>query len=278
MFNFNDVKLEMLVPGCGKITAERDGLVYRKTTPHIIFAQAEVGHYELDAAGQHLQLAPGEALFTPPNLPLTITHRVDPESGEMRMRRLHFNVMLWGGIPIDTMFEFPLRVNRDIGEQLAAPIEELLRLQNQHTLTAAIRKNLVGYTCLQILMPLLTPKSNLAGFSLYSSRLIPIVEYIRKHLDWKLTVSELAAHSKMSRAGLYQLFAATLNVAPHQYLNRLRLELVAEKLRGTDQTIGEIAEEMDFPNQFLLSRQFKAQYGLSPSEYRQSKAWQYDGL
>jgi len=276
MFNINDIKLEMLTPGSGVMSEKTELLVHRKTTPYIIFAQGYVGNYELEAAGKHMVMATGDAFFTPPNLPLVITHRLDPARQEMRMRWLHFNVSLWNGIPLDAMYEFPLVVEKRTADKLVKPLRKLSQLRDDLSFAATVRKNELGFKCLKYLLPLLKPRSNMAGFSRYSPRIVPIIDYIRQHLTRRLSIEELAEHGNISRAGLYHLFEATLNVSPHQYINRLRLDLIAEKLRGSDLTIGEIAAELDYPNQFLLSRQFKERYGVSPQLYRKTRAWLYD--
>ncbi len=278
MFEFCDIKLDMLEPGRGYVEGKRDCWVHRKTTPYIIFAQAFKGHYELEADGQNLILREGEAFFTPPDLPLVITHRINPKSGEMKMRWLHFNVSLLGGIPIERMFDFPLKVEKDICEKMAEPIDELYRLRDSCSIASAIRKNLLGYQCLELLFPLLKPHYDTVAFSRYSARIVQIIEYIRGHKGRTIHIGALAAHCGISRAGLYKLFSATLNTTPQRYINRMRLEQVAEMLRSTDKTIGEIAAELNFPDQFVLCRQFKTQYGMPPNEYRKNKSWQYNGL
>ena len=276
MFEYNDIKITTLAPGGGALEAKKDGHLHCKTTPYIIFAQAYVGHYELTAAGQTWIMEPGEAFFTPPNLPLAITHRVDPSIGKMRMRWLHFNVVFPGGIPLDAMFDFPFHVDRETSEQLAGPIEELRHLSEVHTIAAAVRKNQLGFTCLHHLVPLLQPRKNLEGFYRLSPQLLPLLDYINRHLRQSISIAEITRHGHLSRAGLNRLFAAALNTPPYHYILRLRLEQIAECLRNSSASIGEIAEKFNYPNQFLLSRQFKSQYGMSPQRYRQTMAWKYD--
>lgn len=275
MFEYNDIKITLLMPGSGKVCRNRDGYIHCKTTPYIIFAQAYVGHYELTVAGQTWRLRPGEAFFTPPNLPLTITHRVEPESGEMRMRWLHFNVVFPGGIPLDTMFDFPFRVDRETSDKLAVPIDELQQLDDTHTIAAAVRKNQLGFTCIHHLLPLLRPRKNLDEFYRMSPQLLPLLDYINRHIHRAISLDELARYGHLSRAGLCRLFTAALNAPPYHYILRVRLEQIAECLRNSSASIGEIAAEFNYPNQFLLSRQFKANYGISPHIYRQTQAWKY---
>lgn len=196
--------------------------------------------------------------------------------GEMKIRYLHFNVTIWNSIELNTMFEFPLLVSRDIAEKLAVPIEALRELENKDDFASVIKKNQLGFTCMEQLLPLLRPRPNMEYLVAYSSRIIPVIEYIRTHLNRKLTMEEVVMRSNMSRGGLFNLFRKTLNISPHQYIIRMRLNLAAEKLRNSDLTLGEIAEELGYPNQFLLSRNFKDTYGISPSRYRQTQAWKFN--
>ena len=57
-----------------------------------------------------------------------------------------------------------------------------------------------------------------------------------------------------------------------EYLLKLRLDEAVRLLLTTDQTITEIAEQSGFPNLKSLNQSFRAKYGASPKEYRQSKA------
>jgi AraC-like DNA-binding protein len=276
VFSVEDIKIRLLKPGRGFWPAERDGFIHRKTTPYIIFAQAYQGRYELRAVGKHFDIGEGGAFFTPPNLPLEITHHINHEAGEMRARWIHFNVTLWGSVPLEALFDFPLAVEKTDAERLAGPVEELLRLAGKSDLASAVREKRLGLECLELLLPLLKPRKNMEETLRRPGRLPAVIEYMRAHCAEKLSVRELSLRSGMSRAGLYQLFGDTIGVPPHQYITQLRIELAAEKLRETGMTLAEIASALGYPNQFLLSRHFKNQHGVSPREYRKTRPWQFD--
>ena len=52
------------------------------------------------------------------------------------------------------------------------------------------------------------------------------------------------------------------------YLTAWRLALTADRLRGTEDTIGAIAGQVGYGSAFALSSAFKRVYGVSPQEHR----------
>ena len=54
------------------------------------------------------------------------------------------------------------------------------------------------------------------------------------------------------------------------YVNDRRLTSAAERLRRSDDKIVTIAEDAGFENLSNFNRQFKARYGMTPREYRNS--------
>ena len=53
-----------------------------------------------------------------------------------------------------------------------------------------------------------------------------------------------------------------------QYLLMLRMEHALELLKDPSLTIQQIASRVGYENAFNFSRSFKAQYGVSPSHFR----------
>lgn len=83
-----------------------------------------------------------------------------------------------------------------------------------------------------------------------------------------LRVSDLARAARMSTDRLERAMRRALGVSPKQFLLRTRLEMAARLLATTDTPVAEIAYRCGYYDQSQLSRQFKAQLGITPGRYR----------
>ncbi len=81
-------------------------------------------------------------------------------------------------------------------------------------------------------------------------------------------VEDIAWKLGLSTEHFIRIFKSEMNITPHQYSIRLRVQDAATKLLTTDKSIGKIAGDLSFENQFHFSRVFKKCTGFSPSEYR----------
>ncbi len=107
-----------------------------------------------------------------------------------------------------------------------------------------------------------------ASISAYEAEIREAVSYMRAHLDEKIQMSELAKGLHLSERNFRKCFTASLGVSPKAYLQKARLEHAKELLRAGEQSISEISEAVGYYSQFQFSRDFKKEYGLTPSDYR----------
>jgi len=98
-----------------------------------------------------------------------------------------------------------------------------------------------------------------------------ITAYLEKELDnGELSVTDMAAAMNMSRSTLFEKSNAHLGMAPMEYLRKLRFERAAELIRKADLPISQIAYMTGFNDSHYFSKAFKKEFGLTPSDYRQS--------
>ena len=83
-------------------------------------------------------------------------------------------------------------------------------------------------------------------------------------------VEALAAALHMSRSALYLKLKALVDQTPQAFMRTLRLKRGAQLLRDGAGNISEIAAEVGFLEPTHFSRGFKKQFGMSPSQYRDS--------
>ena len=104
----------------------------------------------------------------------------------------------------------------------------------------------------------------------YVQRINKVVAY-NNHLDETLELKTLANEAALSDFHFHRIFKALKGEAIGGYITRLRLEATARLLRYTALTIEEIAFNIGYETPASLSKAFKKQYDISPTEYRTNK-------
>jgi AraC family transcriptional regulator len=109
----------------------------------------------------------------------------------------------------------------------------------------------------------------------YRHQLNKVIEFIGKHLDDELTLTQLSDIACFSKYHFHRLFTAYTGLSLQQYIRWLRLKRAAHQLIvDKDQSIINIAIEAGFESHEAFSRAFKQTCGTSPSEFRQKSSWQ----
>ena len=84
----------------------------------------------------------------------------------------------------------------------------------------------------------------------------------------KITLDEIAEHVSMSKSHISKIFNEGMGVSISTYINRTCIERSKRLLKSTTLTIAEIAVLTGFEDQSYYTKQFKAETGLSPKEFR----------
>jgi AraC-like DNA-binding protein len=82
------------------------------------------------------------------------------------------------------------------------------------------------------------------------------------------TVQALAGEVNVSRATLARRFRQLVGDSPVAYLSRWRMELAAQQLRDTTDTVGTVAHRVGYSSEYAFSRAFSRQRGTPPGRYR----------
>ncbi|MFI5720829.1 cupin domain-containing protein [Nocardia sp. NPDC051750] len=82
------------------------------------------------------------------------------------------------------------------------------------------------------------------------------------------TVAALAQEVGASRAALARRFTELVGEPPMAFLTEWRLDLAADLLQGTEDTVEAIARKVGYGSAFALSTAFKRHFGVSPREHR----------
>jgi AraC-like DNA-binding protein len=71
----------------------------------------------------------------------------------------------------------------------------------------------------------------------------------------------------MSPPILYKKIKAVSNMSVNEFVKSLRLKKAAQLLQSTEMTVYEIAYNVGYNDRKYFSREFKKQFGKTPSEY-----------
>ncbi len=87
------------------------------------------------------------------------------------------------------------------------------------------------------------------------------------------TIASLASEVGTSRSVLAERFRRYLSETPIAYLTRWRLQLGAQLLKSTSQSVAQIAADVGYESEPAFNRAFKREFALPPARFRsQSKA------
>jgi ligand-binding sensor domain-containing protein/signal transduction histidine kinase/DNA-binding response OmpR family regulator len=95
-----------------------------------------------------------------------------------------------------------------------------------------------------------------------------VMQIVDEHLDDPdFGVDKLARKVTMSSPILYKKIKAVSNMSVNEFVKSLRLKKAAQLLQQTDMTVYEVAYSVGFNDRKYFSREFKKQFGKTPSEY-----------
>lgn len=144
---------------------------------------------------------------------------------------------------------------------------ELVRVKHGHDLAEVVKNGLVHERVRSGFEPQRVTIEQ--AFAPVDRRLAGIVAAMEAHLDAPLSPAELAARANLSVRQLERLIRSRFGDTPNGYYLKLRLQAARNELFYGDQPVQEIATATGFSSPSVLSRSFKARFGLSPRAFRQ---------
>jgi AraC family transcriptional regulator len=101
------------------------------------------------------------------------------------------------------------------------------------------------------------------------ARITESVRMIDDDLSSDLTLIRLAQAAALSPFHYLRTFEIVTGTTPHQYMLRARLRRAAIRLRIDDAKVVDVAFETGFGDVSNFNRAFRAEFGVSPTRYRQ---------
>ena len=106
-----------------------------------------------------------------------------------------------------------------------------------------------------------------AGADHHAKLVADVQDYIRRHLDKRLSLNEVAAVFNFSPGYLSQLFSQNSEMSFVEFVTETRISAAKELMLGSDLKIYEISEKLGFESPFYFSKVFKKLEGVSPRSY-----------
>ena len=103
-------------------------------------------------------------------------------------------------------------------------------------------------------------------------RISRAIAHLHRSYSQPVSVDEMAAHAHLSSSRFRRLFHQRTGFSPLEYLTRLRLNHASQLMAETALSIAEIARAVGYEDPLYFSRLFRRKMGVSPTEFRQSKA------
>jgi AraC-like DNA-binding protein len=98
------------------------------------------------------------------------------------------------------------------------------------------------------------------------SRVRHVVRWIREHFAEPLRVDELAERARMSPSAFHRAFHAVTSMSPIQYQKSIRLQEARLRLIANPGDIGATAYAVGYESPSQFSREYRREFGASPSE------------
>lgn len=106
--------------------------------------------------------------------------------------------------------------------------------------------------------------------SVRGTRLAPLLDHIRQHLDEDWPVTRMAEEAGMTSRTLTRRFRSTTGESPLSWLTKARVSHAAELLEASPSSLSDIAQSCGFGSDESFRREFRKNRGIAPSKYRAS--------
>lgn len=105
-------------------------------------------------------------------------------------------------------------------------------------------------------------------FKPLSEQIENAISYMKKNLDKKIDMDELAERVYLSHTGLIWKFRQELNTTPSNYLYLLRMRNARFLLLDHSYSVSEISEMCGYQNPYYFTNAFRKYSGMSPTKFR----------
>ena len=94
------------------------------------------------------------------------------------------------------------------------------------------------------------------------------IDYIYSHIQERVTINDLSAHTGFSAGYLSRAFKKELGVSISDYIREKKMEKAQDMLRYSDYSLNDISSQLSFSSQSHFTQQFRVFTGMTPKKYR----------
>ena len=209
---------------------------------------------------------PGESLVLRPGVP----HRVAFSGGGVLMV-MHLRFTACSGLDVLSPYHFSQAIRgaaaADI-QQTQASLVPYYRTNCEQSFRAFAHRRELGMRLLRLLLQNADEPERPLSSYYAADWLAPVLGYIHENLDQPIRREDLTRVAGLSASHFSTRFCEAIGTPPMHYVRRVRLQRAMEFLTASDLTVTEIAARLAFCDPYHFSKQFKAETGLSPRQYR----------
>ena len=94
-------------------------------------------------------------------------------------------------------------------------------------------------------------------------------QYIKDNIEFKITVSDVAAYCSLGTKQLTRLFDKYENITPLRYIHKQRMKHI-DSLLMDGYTLKDISEKMNFSSEYYFNSFYKRSAGISPGKFKKA--------
>jgi len=226
------------------------------------------------------EFEPGNLILTGPNLPHNWVSDIPADTSvPLRCRIIQFSEEFIGGVmgvfpelaalgPLLESSRRGLRFTAETSRLVAPVMEEMMTAQGVRRIELFMM--IAGMLSRAQGAKMLASANYLPDPSGYmSAGMNKALAYIREHLTTPFSEADLAEIAGQSTSAFSRAFRRHTGMSLVQYVKRLRINLACQILMSDEQAaITEICFEVGFNNLSNFNRQFLAEKGMPPSQFR----------
>ena len=237
------------------------------------------GDVSIDIEGARFKLNPGDVVLIPPGK----SHHPIVSSMEHHYRRFVFWIsqdycnelmvlsadygylMQHAAINQKYIYHFKPLIFNEFQSKIIHLIEELNSNRFGKSACVSLLVNDLVFSLNRTIYEMDNPNVELENHSLYQN----LLTYIDTHINDDISLENLAKEFYVSKFHISHVFKDNIGMSIHQYIIKRRLSLCADGITA-GQEITTLYQQCGFADYSSFYRAFKKEYGMSPSEYKET--------
>ncbi len=203
-----------------------------------------------------IPLTPGQCVFVP-----AFREILHNQNESMLHFSVHFNLEVY---PEVDLFFRQKRCFYKVNFDWIAAIRRMAELRDPLQWVATLHALIWEALSTLLRESNVTAESLLGGYSRYE----PLFEFLLDHCSAGIGVAQMAQIMHMNKETFTKKFIYDTGLPPRRFFSRLLVKRAERLLAGTELSVREVSDQLNFCNEFYFSRFFRRHLGCSPREYR----------